>query len=839
MTGQSFARLMIAVAVCPMVGCGEQPAAAPMPTMTSKPIPLRNVKQAAHQPTGDGRYATYNHGISRGQISKELNDLLDALLPDRDIVTSEFDQTLARIRQGNSYLDQALRQPDTTPIQTPENKLPGPRMQDVIRGFSPIYEALLADYEANSADSLEVKEQIARLHRSACFKTLSKDQLNELLNLYEAGHHDPLVLIDLLRFEELDKSKARQIQQHVVSSFRSRECSDLTRVHAAFCLNSLRGYMPPDDLVYVTKMILESMPKVWSQYGHNEQLRPMLFSLTEQAMYIMNGYGSCDLALTFLKGNDETYPPVLRHAIASLVYGQVMLQSPKPHMGSYDQLKDCQARHLLKAWPLDLKNGQLMRWLLTSKRRSGVQPLSASQWFRIALTTISDDRWFMRFHTRTLQPMSGGTVEALAAFSKILIDLAAVDPGFPLLYHSPAQAVVEEESWSVNAATGTGLGEQMAAFVDMLKQASPDKPDSRLTTTDAALTYRILWDAHDLKRLAWFSDTYRSILDRGTLYDYRIPLQLSEPTLRAFSGPGAAAWQTIQADLLNGNENFDDAKLQRIADALDEAEKHVDAANPGERDTKSDAKPAEESKDIESLPVGELITICRQLLKFATDYHNGETVELIANGPVGWSCSGNCDVSYNSDSIDIESNCLSHDLMFTQPLKFKIPLVVEVVLIPDPTNDGDPYGVALYVGPHAPIGTHGRTSGRSLRYSSGPMGLDQPILRQSKLPHDLPDDPHFVQEAIYPIENVFLKMEVWENGTRSYVNNTILSETSYSMRTLGHVELGRSSRMSFMAPNLNAKYSIKRMRISKFDATKKDRRGQSMGKVNRSEISAP
>ncbi len=814
-----------------LAGCDKAPA--PVPAPSQKQMGNRSTKPKADSEGGWAAPAApdpdYKLGISPDELSDELNTLLKDTLADAEDANAEFEKVLAALVEADPDLAAALKEPLKTPLFDKNNDALGPTIQELFEGYGPVYNALLEDYLANTKDSESVKAEVSELHNALQSQPPTNARLAAHRKLLKNGSADPLIIFNMLRFPQLENVEVLETQERMVKAIQSRACSDLTKFMCASRLVGQNERLPAADRTEATKLLNETTTKVWKQFGDQEPLQPLLMSATKKAMVVMRSKDAVAFAAHLLNEDRANYPTAFPHLVASFVHNLVAVRvrgtkfyedTPEGKMHAFGVRSGRQMLHLLKAWSLEPDNYFVVTELLHTEKNSRVTPLTSKQWYRLAVTSCSDSGEFAQYLSGALQPKMRGSREELGWFAKQLADFAAANPRHALLVRHPVEVLVAEESFSLNIAEWSNLEELFAEVTETLRAANPDTPDARVSKQDAALIYRVLWDAHDLERLAWFSKTYESVFEPDTMFDYKVPFHLAEATLDGYRGEASDAWKTLQTHLLCGDESFDDAEFRKLDAALEEATKAAGSPTEALFDLKDGVK--RRSTEPGDMSPSQMLAVCRRLLKLAKDYQAGESVELIANGPVGWSHTGETSVTYKKDSIDFTANGMSHTLLFSQPLRFELPLVAEAVVFPTMGYDnGDPYGLALYAGPIAHGGTTGTTSGRVVRYTGGPVQYNQPILITHPLPHQYGTDGFF-QAGIQPINQVNLKLEIWKDKSASYVNDAMLSEAFTPMKTNGLVMIGRAANGDYKAAtNKRAMYSVKVLRIKKLDPKKK------------------
>ncbi len=771
------------------------------------------------------RYGAYNRGMASSDIPEEFQTTLTEMLAEVSDLDDEFERVLNQRRQQSPWLDQALDDPEGTPLLTDDGNLPGPTTRELVRALQPLYDAFVADYEQNSSDSVVDKkiaiDRFRKVMTDVCIgDPPDKDSIAQIQAAFEAGDVDPITLYPLLNYQSLSARVRRQCLQSVAAALKLRPCSSLTKFMLVSAMRTM--VISNDDRIRCTVAAIESVAEVLQQHHSvGPQLDYFIYNVTA----VMNPAGYIDYLTKVLEQDTKIVPAHLRHYLVSGVYERIAMTARGSDFISNvarEQLKvfegniSVESLHLLKAWSLAPNHPLYPKELLSNEMRSGTTPLSTLQWYRIALSTQADARSTTKAITRALQPRWGGSMQSLEEYSKQLIAMGK-KPGVRLLFDIPMTVYFGERSLGPSTSVDTEFDELLLELLDHWEALNGDQPDSRLRASQAIIIVRLLWDAGELDRLDEFMDRYQQTFEHDQCYSLLVPAWLVDQVMAVRKHYPSEAWDVLQKELLVGPETFDEQRWERINKAMRTVRELVpqpsnDAEDSGEsREVGEAADGADENQP----------SVARQLLhqyevlhNKIRAYHDGEEVDFILGGKIALTRVGYGAIQFNDDSIDIDVSCQSNRLIFFTPLRFQLPLVVEMDVVQGEC-DADAYGIALFVGPVSTDSTASSFSGRSLRYATAFS-----MAMQDRLPSEFLTGENFVQKQLSSTpEKATLKMEARSTGTRSYVNDELISETDYPLRTGGNIQFGRWSNGLFdRRPAKSASYKITSIRVRRLDS---------------------
>ena len=780
-------------------------------------------------PTDDQRYAGGEADATPEMIPADLLAKLKSHRPDSKQVRDQLSKKIEELRAESKWLDESLDEPIDNSLLTEDGKNPGPNTNARMLEAKALADELLQDYLEHSDDSDADKQLLTELYEKNILDLVSEREPDyeiqtKIFDKFKAGDIDPLVLFLNLSYKNMYSNYRREVSAQVPAGLRSRTCSSATFLKLIEKTSMATGIHSDGEKAWMTKSVLVMLPDFLRRRKADE-----VYSSHAQAMVVqlrdkMRAEGELDylrLLLQLRETEPQIVPDSLFHRVLFDLYwsfaskargGRFINEVSEQKLEVFDEFSEIATDHALAAYLADPGNPYLAKDLLSLELTASSTPLSMHQWYRVAMMTQSDSSYSARKMSWSLMARFGGSRNLVQGYTRRLIEQAMGAPDNQIVFDKAMEKYMQDEGWFGNIAKRSELYESFKELVDHLDELNDGKIDPRLNNLHLVMILRVLWDAGDIERFIRVSESCVNGVSESVLLSRYIPSRLTTLVYRAYEQEGAPkdAIVTLQQELICGDERFDDQRWKRIDDALDVLGRAVKTAP----ETTEDEKNLTDDENGHTDSVAELLDVMTALRETIGKYHQGQEVNLI-DSSIPWTPYGNgyrnTTVSINSSTIDIQVNCQNAYLVMSQPLRFEMPFEVELD-VKQGKCDADPYGIALFAGQVSPNSTDSDTSGRSLRYSPG-----YPMIMQDRLPAERLRGPFYHEQRLIPVPPMAtLRMEVREEGVRSFVNDHLITESDGPVDTGGHLQFGRRAGDTFTGvPDKTAIYQITGLRIKK------------------------
>ncbi len=822
------------------------------------------------------QYGEPTFRISAEMLSEENQNKLRALLPDRAETNAQFVDAIELLRTNDPWLDAAVDDPWGTSMVRPNQTPPGPPLLEFAKLAKQMTDLIRDEYLRESQDSEESKAKLIELYEANMLRLLAERSIDDdvqtkIFDRHLSGEVEPLLLLMNLSYT-LTKGNRYQVSIKVLEGLQSRKCSPWTKIALIrHCKMDFTDF-PPEQRRQLSMMLFDAVGEMLREISKQDDwideqavlvynLRPAFAQLNSHARVelverIVNLYQSDDCPAAcdeyFVHSViSQLHYHIARHARG----GDFIYKLTDKQNREFSSHSELNTYHLMRAFVLRPDDVFGLRRIMEAQLVSSDSPYTVEQLFRVAQTMAYDYQSLMEVTSSRAQPRWGGSRRKQQGLLKQTVELALIPQSGEAIYDEPLNKFLYEVGTFGNLSKRLEFPQAMMQFQQQFLEPSEDVADERQTFLMLMTVLRLAWDRSDLPTVATLVQLHGDRMSSAWLHHFRISPDWLNAFINAYRGTdleqARQALATLHRELIVGDEQFDDARLKRVEEALAtivpladaeinalEANLEAESVSPADDQTDSmepvalqQNSPAAPSvwdpvcswhkQDLQADPRKQKVQFDKRswmmirdglarLHQVANGYHAGQSVEIIQGHATDWNLMGNGLVQRNAGDVRVTVHNRDSTFLAEFPIRFELPFELEMI-VRQGSCDADAYGMALFAGPVDVAALSAEASGRSLRYSPG-----YPMLMQDRLPRERLADEHYHEERMLSIPSkATLKIRMTKNGSSSFYNDRLVTETSYINRPLGIVGFGRRAGDTFVGPpDRQSSYTIESFKVT-------------------------
>ncbi|MEM1225173.1 MAG: hypothetical protein AAGJ40_05720 [Planctomycetota bacterium] len=826
-----------------------------------------------------GKFGEPLQPMSTRWISQSLQAKLERVLPNRAETIDRFTRTIEALRRKDQWLNLAMEDPWGTSMVRPNDGPPGPSMLDLARDEKRMLDLIRDEYVSESAASDDEKKGVVALYEKSVLRLLADRSVDaeaqsEIYDRLLQNEIEPLVLFMNLKSRLTDEYRL-STSRKVLQGLRSRRCGPWTTIAMTRVCNMEWAAFPVEERRQLTLRFLEAIPEMLheiSQLDDWKEQQLQFVAYLRVAYLKLNHHARIKLVediIDLFESEDcpKACDAYFMHSVVSRLHFDIARYArggdfiQKLTAQQYEDFSDHSEKdtlHLMSSFALRPDDVFALRRIIDAELKSGDAPYSVEQLCRVAQTMAYDYESVIDVLCYHSQPRWGGNRRKMLRLIEQTVDLALIEQTGNAVYDKPLNTYLSEYGLFGNLTDRLTFPANLNQLRERLFAPPPDSSieglGDRLTMDMFTLILRLAWDSSDLETVSKLLRQHGESLNEAWLHHRRLSVDWLWAFDTAYQDAEVdrASLKSLHEELIVGDEDFDDARFQRIEDALaklvphakrriqelsteiqelksekepdpitsvdqQDAEQPETPWEPGTRDpvlswVYTELEGEEEYKNL-ALQIRSWTLLHKgltRLSKVATDYEQGKAVEILQGHATDWIATGHGVVGRYSTEIRVNVHNQDSYLLFEFPIRFQLPFQVEMT-VRRGQCDADPYGIALFAGPVATGALSSEASGRSLRFSPG-----YPMIMQDRLPLERLADNYFHQERLVPVPGrAVMRIEMTKNSTQSYVNDKLITETNFPNNPLGIIGFGRIAGDEFTGvPNRESKYAIESVRVT-------------------------